>query len=177
MLSAVQSIWRRRGSLKRSVKSKSDSIKAQKSEALPFLSHAHTTPLSVRQSRSPNKCPHPAVSRWGCRGKRCQIIWQAKWDVSIRSSTPTQAGAKVSRGNPSSRQTSATETRPPYPIFFIYLSAPLSRNTLLVHFPCRRCRKPAGYKMNHELVVIHSENLHKNVIKNCRINIKYVHRD
>lgn len=31
--------------------------------------HAHRTPLSVRQSCSPNKCPHPAVLHWRCRGK------------------------------------------------------------------------------------------------------------
>lgn len=31
--------------------------------------------------------------------RRCQIIWQAKWDIFIRSSTPSQTGAKVSWGN------------------------------------------------------------------------------
>ena len=65
----------------------------------------------------------------------------------------------------------------PFFFFFFYISAPLSRNTFLVHFPCRRCRKPAGYKTNHKLVMKHSGNLHKNVIKNSIINIKYVHRD
>lgn len=34
-----------------------------------LLCHAHRTPLSVRQSCSPNKCPHPAVSHCGCREK------------------------------------------------------------------------------------------------------------
>lgn len=48
--------------------------------------------------------------------KRCQIIWQAKWDSFIRSSTPSQTGANVSWGNTSPLQTSTTEARPTFPL-------------------------------------------------------------
>lgn len=53
------------------------------------------------------------LSRTEGAEERCHITWQAKWDVFIRSSTPSQTGANVSSGNPSPLHTSATEASVP----------------------------------------------------------------
>ena len=64
MLSAIQSTWR--ASEASSSHGRWSPIKAGE-WGTSLLCHAHMTPLSVRWSCSPNKCPHPALSHRGCR--------------------------------------------------------------------------------------------------------------
>lgn len=91
-------------------------LSKQKREVLPcsvMLTGPH-----CQSDRAAHQTSAPTLlSRTKGAEKRCQIIWQAKWDIFIRSSTPSQTGANVSRGvDHSPLQTSATETRPALPL-------------------------------------------------------------
>lgn len=72
-------------------------LSKQKSEVLPcsvMLTGPH-----CQSDRAAHQTSAPTLlSRTKGAEKRCQIIWQAKWDIFIRSSTPSQTGANVSRG-------------------------------------------------------------------------------
>lgn len=129
-LSAVWSIWRR-NSHKCSVKSKS--YQSRRARYFPALSCSQDPTVSQTElltKQVPTHPPHPnhpspppppprCLAPKGAEG-RSQIIWQAKWDIFIRSSTPSRVGADVSWGNPLPLQTSAAEMRPaphlPHPL-------------------------------------------------------------
>lgn len=96
-------------------------LSQQKSEVLPFsvmLTRPHCqSDRAAHQTSAPTPLSHTEGGE-----KRCQIIWQAKWDIFIRSSTPSQTGAKASWGNLSPLRTSAIETKPACPFYqWLYL--------------------------------------------------------
>lgn len=90
MPSAIQSIWR---VSEEQVKV----LSKQKNEVLPFsvmLAGPHCqSDRAAHHAIAPTLLSHTMGAQ-----KRCQIIWQVKWDIFIRSSTPSQTGAKVSHG-------------------------------------------------------------------------------
>lgn len=134
MPSAIQSVWR--------VSEKQvEVLSKHTSEVLPF-SVMLTGPYcqsdrAAHQTSAPTLLSHTMGAQ-----KRCQIIWQVKWDIFIRSSTPSQTGAKVSWGSLPSVQTSAIKMKPAWH----FTRASRSRSTLSVHFFSRlhgkRATKP-----------------------------------
>lgn len=73
------------------------SLSKQKTEVLPFsvmLTGPHCqSDRSAQQTSAPTLLSHTVGAE-----KRCQTIWQAKWDIFIRSSAPSPTGAKASWG-------------------------------------------------------------------------------
>lgn len=106
-------------------------LSKQKTEVLAFsvmLTGPHCqSDRAAHQTRAPT-----LLSRTEGAAERCQIIWQAKWDIFIRSSTPSQTDVNVSWGNPSPLQTSAIETRPACPFSQCFFP-----DMFPIHFPCR----------------------------------------
>ena len=106
-LSATKAIWR--------VKHWG-SIKAEEWGIFP-LCHAHRIPLSVRCCAAHQASAPPLLSHTAGVEERCQIVWQVKWNVFIRSSTTSQTSAKVHCGNLAAIQIPDTEKKPPWPLY------------------------------------------------------------
>lgn len=114
-LSAAWGIWRR-NSHKCSVKSKS--YQSRRARYFPALSCSQDPTVSQTEMLTKQVLPPLPPPRWlapkGAEG-RSHIIWQAKRDIFIRSSTPSWVAADVSLGNPLPLQTSTAEMRPDVP--------------------------------------------------------------
>lgn len=132
MLSATQSMWRA-SEVSNALWSRSPITAEEWGTSL--LCHAHRTPLSVRQSYSPNKCPHPAVSHSGCWEKVSDNLTDEMRHLHQIINTLTDRRQSVLREPfPTPNISFKDETCMPL------LSVPLSRNTLPIHFPCRQYR-------------------------------------
>lgn len=76
--------------------------------------HAHRTPLSVRQSCSPNKCPHPAVLHRRCREKVSDYLTSKMRHLHQIINTLTDRRQHVLGEHFSTAST--TEARPTFPL-------------------------------------------------------------
>lgn len=100
-----------------SVKNKSSPIESYQSRMRYFLSLSCSQDPTVSQTELLTKqVPPPSYLTLWVQRKRCQKIWQVKWDIFIRSSTPSQTGAKVSRGSLPPVQTSPIKMKPACPL-------------------------------------------------------------
>lgn len=106
-------------------------LSKQKSEVLP-CSVMLAGPHCQSDRAAPQTSAPTLLSRTEGAVKRCQFIWQAKWDIFIRSSTPSKRRCQRVLREPIST------TNMSYSVSSS--SMPLPRNMFPIHFPCRQKR-------------------------------------
>lgn len=127
-------------------------LSKQKSEVLPCTVMLTGPHCQSDRAAHQTSAPTPLSCTEGAEN-RCQIIWQAKWDIFIRSSTPSQTGANVSWGNTSPLQTSTTKARQTLPLHECFYPGICS----FFQFPCEKKRNQPTTKTVHRLVTLTSE--------------------
>lgn len=116
-------------------------LSKQKSEVLPYS--VMLTGPHCQSDRAAHQTSAPTLlSRTVGADKRCQIIWQAKWDIFIRSSTPSDRRQSV-LGEPFSTPNISYNDQTRMPL----LSVALSRNRSPIHFTSRPYRNQPTTKL------------------------------